>query len=54
MVNVEIMRTFVRLRGIPATNVDLVKVVFNAIRQLMSPLPASKRCIGFAPWEEEG
>ena len=68
MVNVEIMRTFVRLRVILASNVELAKrlsaleakydkqfkVVFDAIRQMMSPPPVSKRRIGFAPWEEEG
>ncbi len=61
-VNVEIMRTFVRLRRILATHEDLArklvaleqrydkqfKVVFDAIRQLMAPPTASaKRTIGF-------
>jgi hypothetical protein len=55
------MRAFVRLRGILATHADLArkidamekkydsqfKVVFDAIRQLMAPSPASKRKIGF-------
>ncbi len=61
-VNVEIMRAFVRLRDMIATNRDLArrlnaleskydrqfKVVFDAIRELMTP-PASgpKRRIGF-------
>ena len=61
-VNIEIMRTFVHLRGILAEHKDLVrkldalerkydvqyKMVFDAIRQLMAPprAPASKR-IGF-------
>jgi len=67
MVNIEIMRTFVKLRGLLASNAELAdkldsleskydrqfKVVFDAIRQLMAPPPASKRRIGFAPWEEE-
>ena len=60
-VNVEIMRAFVRLRQMLASNVDLArkldalekkydaqfKVVFDAIRQLMTPPPAPKRRIGF-------
>jgi len=61
-VNVEIMRAFVRLRGLIAQNNELArrldelesrydrqfKVVFDAIRQLMSPPPAApKRRIGF-------
>jgi len=66
MVNVEIMRAFVRLRQMLATNVALArklaalekkydtqfKVVFDAIRELMTPPdPKKKRPIGFAPWE---
>ena len=66
-VNIQIMRTFVRLRGIIATHKDLVrrldalestydahfKVVFEAIRRLMEPpLAPSKRRIGFH--REEG
>ena len=62
LVNVEIMRTFVRLRGILAANVDLArklaaleskydtqfKVVFDAIRELMAPPPLKRRKpIGF-------
>ena len=60
-VNVEIMRTFVRLRQIMSTHKDLArklealenkydaqfKVVFDAIRQLMAPPQPSKRKIGF-------
>ena len=60
-VNVEIMRTFVRLRQLLATNTQLArklealekkydaqfKVVFDAIRQLMSPPEPKKRKIGF-------
>jgi hypothetical protein len=61
-VNVEIMRAFVRLRQLIATHADLArkvdalerkydsqfKVVFDAIRQLMSPPePKERRKIGF-------
>ena len=61
-VNVEIMRAFVRLRRMLASNADLArkldvlekkydaqfKVVFDAIRQLMQPPPGKpKRPIGF-------
>lgn len=67
-VNIEIMRAFVRLRRMLATNADLArklailekkydtqfKVVFDAIRELMTPSePKKKRPIGFAPWEEK-
>ncbi|MEW5873835.1 MAG: ORF6N domain-containing protein [Candidatus Zixiibacteriota bacterium] len=62
-VNIEIMRAFVRLRQILSTHADLARkiqamekkydsqfrVVFDAIRQLMAPSPASKRQIGFRP-----
>lgn len=66
-VNIEIMRAFVKLRRLLATNAELArklaaleskydaqfKVVFDAIRELMKPPePGSKRPIGFAPWEE--
>jgi hypothetical protein len=66
LVNIEIMRAFVRLRQMLASNVDLArklatlekkydaqfKVVFDAIRELMTPPePKKKRPIGFAPWE---
>ncbi|MCX6841953.1 MAG: ORF6N domain-containing protein [candidate division WOR-3 bacterium] len=61
-VNVEIMRTFVRLRRILAENAGLAqrldelekkydvqfKVVFDAIRQLMQPPSPPRRKIGFA------
>lgn len=66
-VNIEIVRTFVRLRQLLASNAELARKlaalerrydaqfreVFDAIRQLMTPpeLP-KKRRIGFAPWEE--
>jgi hypothetical protein len=60
-VNVEIMRTFVRLRRILAENTGLArrlddlerkydvqfKVVFDAIRKLMQPPPPPGRKIGF-------
>jgi hypothetical protein len=60
-VNIEIMRTFVRLRRMLAEHVDLARrldeleerydkqfsAVFDAIRQLMAPPPQTKRPIGF-------
>ena len=60
-VNIEVMRTFVRLRGMLASNSELsrrldnlenkydrkFKVVFDAIRQLMSPPLPSRKQIGF-------
>lgn len=67
-VNIEIMRTFVRLRQMLASHADLArklaaleqkydaqfKVVFDAIRELMTPPdPRKKRAIGFAPWGEK-
>jgi hypothetical protein len=66
-VNIEIMRTFVRLRQLLTSNVELArklaaleskydaqfKMVFDAIRELMKPPePIKKRPIGFAPWKE--
>jgi hypothetical protein len=63
-VNIEIMRAFVRLRQILSSHADLArkletlekkydaqfKVVFDAIRELMTPPPpAGKRRIGFTP-----
>jgi hypothetical protein len=61
MVNVEIMRAFVRLRQMLQANADLArrltalekkydaqfKVVFDAIRELMTPETKPKRRIGF-------
>ena len=61
-VNIEIMRTFVRLRRLLASNAALsrklaqleqkydarFKVVFDAIRQLMTPPEPKRRPIGFA------
>ena len=68
MVNVAIMRTFVRLRQLLATHKDLARklaalerrydrrfrVIFQAIRQLMGPPGQPTRRIGFAnPSEKE-
>ena len=62
LVNVEIMRTFVRLRGMLATNAELArklaaleskydsqfKAVFDAIRELTAPtVPNRNKPIGF-------
>lgn len=61
LVNIEIMRAFVRLRHMLAANVELARkleslekkydarfrVVFEAIRELMAPRPRSTRRIGF-------
>ena len=67
-VNIEIMRAFVELRRMLASNSELArkleslekkydsqfKVVFDAIRQLMiAPEPTKKRPIGFADWPKE-
>ena len=60
-VNIEIMRAFVRLRRMLQLNVDLArklaaleskhdaqfKIVFDAIRELMTPPEKPKRRIGF-------
>ena len=60
-VNIEIMRAFVNLRRMLASNVELAgklkdleskydrqfKVVFDAIRRLMSPPPSTRKPIGF-------
>lgn len=63
-VNIEIMRAFVRLRGMLASNRELaqklselerhiaghdkqIQAIFEAIRQLISPLKTSRRQIGF-------
>jgi hypothetical protein len=68
LVNVEIMRTFVRLRQLLATHADLArkldalekkydaqfKLVFDAIRALMAPPPEPRRGrIGFAREHEQ-
>lgn len=61
--NIAIMRTFVRLRRMLVSHEALArrletlekksdtqfKVVFDAIRALMAPLPASPQSIGFRP-----
>jgi hypothetical protein len=69
LVNIEIMRAFVRLRRMLASNVELArklnqleakydtqfKVVFDAIRELMdSPSRSPKRQIGFVVSPDEG
>ena len=60
-VNIAVMRTFVRLREMLLSNTDLArklsdlekkydtqfKVVFDAIRELMTPPETPKRQIGF-------
>jgi hypothetical protein len=60
-VNIAIIKAFVRLRQMLASHVELArkltalekkydaqfKVVFDAIRQLMEPLPVKRRSIGF-------
>jgi len=60
-VNIEIMRAFVKLRQIVASNKELAqkleelekkydtqfKIVFDAIRQIMQPPEKPKRRIGF-------
>ena len=65
-VNIEIMRTFVRLRRMLASHAELVrklealekkydaqfKVVFDAIRQLMTPPEPKRRPIGFRVEED--
>ena len=62
-VNIAIMRTFVQLRRLMDTNRDLARkidalekkydeqfaVVFEAIKQLISPPPPPKKQIGFHP-----
>jgi len=68
LVNVEIMRTFVRLRRILASHEDLArklaalenkydaqfKMVFDAIRELMTPPKTKKkRTIGFGAPQEK-
>jgi hypothetical protein len=61
LVNIEIMRTFARLRLMLATNTELARrldqleskydrqfnVVFDAIRQLMAPAPPDRKQVGF-------
>jgi len=66
-VNIQIIRTFVRMREILADNLALArklealekkydtqfKVVFDAIREMMTPKPARARPIGFVRPKEE-
>ena len=67
-VNVQIIRTFVRLRAMLVSHEDLARKlaalekrydaqfgsVFEAIRQLMNPAkPAGSRPIGFGPWKDK-
>jgi hypothetical protein len=66
-VNIEIMRAFVRLRKMLASHADLArkldalekkydaqfKVVFDAIRQMMTPSESKRRHIGFLREEEK-
>lgn len=61
--SIQVVRAFVRLRGILAAHAELAerlaqlekkydtqfKVVFDAIRGLMTPPPTPRRCIGFGP-----
>jgi ORF6N domain. len=65
-VNIEIMRAFIRLRQMLASNIELArklyalerkydtqfKVVFDAIRQLMTPPEPKRRPIGFQKGDE--
>ena len=65
-VNIEIMRAFVRLRKLLSSNAELVrkleslekkydaqfKIVFDAIRELMTPPAPKRRPIGFGQREE--
>ena len=65
-VNIQVVRTFVRLRALFASHEDLARKlaalerrydaqfrsVFDAIRELMNPAKGSRRSIGFAPWKE--
>ena len=67
-VNISIMRAFVKLRELMATHKDLArklddmekkydaqfKVVFDAIRELMTPTEKPKRKIGFKREAEKG
>ena len=64
-VNIQIMRTFVKLRRLISTHSELLKkveemerkyddqfqIVFSAIKKLMAPLEKPKRKIGFKPDE---
>jgi len=66
-VNIEMMRTFVRLRRMIASHAELAKrladlekkydtqfrVVFDAIRQLMAPKDPKRRPVGFTPGKKK-
>ena len=68
LVNVEIMRTFVKLRQILSSHAELARkleelekkydsqfrVVFDAIRELMSAEPGERRPVGFRPSRNPG
>lgn len=68
LVNIQIMRTFVRLRRLLASHVELqrrlddlekryhkqFKVVFDAIRELMEPPEKPRKRIGFSGESESG
>ena len=68
LVNIQIMRTFVRLRRLLASHAELqrrlddlerrydkqFKVVFDAIRQLMKPPEKARKRIGFSSDAESG
>ncbi|MBI1728619.1 MAG: ORF6N domain-containing protein [Candidatus Rokubacteria bacterium] len=67
-VNISIMRAFVKLRRIVVTQEDLrprldalekkydanFKVVFNAIREMMTPFAPARSAIGFRPRQDRG
>ena len=67
MVIIEIMRAFVRLRQMLTAHADLARrlnalekkydaqfrVVFDAIRELMTPPAGKKRPIGFSSWQDK-
>ena len=67
-VNIEIMRTFVRLRRLLSSHAELAgklaalekkydaqfKGVFDAIRELMRPVEKERRPIGFGSWRRSG
>lgn len=62
-VNVAIMRTFVRLRQVLATNEDLARkvaqhdrqiaVLFEHVQKMLAPAPVKKRPIGFIHHKDE-
>ncbi len=66
-VNIEIMRAFVKLRQMLASNTDLVhrlddleakydgqfRIVFTAIRRIIAPTPSKRKQIGFCPTSKQ-